>query len=71
MGLKIVLITAAMSIIYIMDGKYDTLFFKGYSIKGINVVYFGLIFINLMYYFIIINGLLVIFSPSFASLKTN
>ena len=71
MGLKIFLITTAMYIIYTMDGKYDTLYFMGHKIKGINVVYFGLVFINMMYYFIVINGLFAIIFSIPTPLKTN
>ena len=71
MGLKIFLITAAMYIIYTMDGKYDTLYLRGHMIEGINVVYFGLVFINLMYYFIVINGLFAIIFSTPTPLKTN
>ena len=71
MALKIISVSIVMYMIYTMDGKYDTISFKKHSIKGITLVYVGLVFVNTIYILIVLNGLIVIFFPAFALIKSN
>lgn len=68
---KILIITVAMYIIYRLDGSYDSFSFWKYNIKGISIIYAGLVLINLTYYLVVINGLIAIFFPTAALFKAN
>lgn len=70
MVVKMFTAISIMGIIYLTE-YYDTLTVVGYRIEGIKLVYYGLVIVDSVYFLIVINGLIVLFFPTFAPFKTN
>lgn len=74
MCIKVIVVIIVMYIVYRMNEGYHqkgtTYTYFGVQIKATTVIHFGLLMINLTYYLIILNGLIVLLYPSLAPLKS-
>lgn len=69
MAIKIFTSISVMGVIYLTE-YYDALTIKGFRIEGIKLVYYGLVLVNSAYFLIVVNGLIVLFLPAYAPLKS-